>query len=210
MLNAYFVLTLYYAIYCTVQQHRILLYKYGAIEINKHLHLHFIAVFTPYFFMIRDVVSDNPWTYGSTTMPLLLSFSTVFFMMLSSFFVFIFLCTVDMVHCGYPHLVRVSLMCSLSLLLSSSSDTSVLHLSSNVWITPIFWCNGWCVEKFRYWTVWVFFWKISSFTSRITTVSPSSSSHLKKIADSSRNIMGRKRKTDCEISKNITHLTHPV
>ena len=39
MLNAYFVLTFYYAIYCIVQHHRILLYKYGAIEINKHLHL---------------------------------------------------------------------------------------------------------------------------------------------------------------------------
>ena len=37
MLNAYFVLTFYYAIYCTVQHHRMLLYKYGAIEINKHL-----------------------------------------------------------------------------------------------------------------------------------------------------------------------------
>ena len=35
MLNAYFVLTFCYAIYCTVQQHRILLYKYGAIEINN-------------------------------------------------------------------------------------------------------------------------------------------------------------------------------
>ena len=41
MLNAYFVLTFYYAISCTVQHHRILLYKYGAIEINKHLHLHY-------------------------------------------------------------------------------------------------------------------------------------------------------------------------
>ena len=39
MLNAYFVLTFYYAIYCIVQHHRIVLYKYGAIEINKHLHL---------------------------------------------------------------------------------------------------------------------------------------------------------------------------
>ena len=25
----------------------------------------FIDVFTLYFFMIRDVVPDNPWTYGS-------------------------------------------------------------------------------------------------------------------------------------------------
>ena len=33
----------------------------------------FTAVYTLYFFMIRDVVLDNPWTYGSTTMPLLLS-----------------------------------------------------------------------------------------------------------------------------------------
>ena len=41
-LNAYFVLTFYYAIYCTVQHHRILLYKYGDIEINKHLHLYYI------------------------------------------------------------------------------------------------------------------------------------------------------------------------
>ena len=41
MLNAYFVSTFYYAIYCTVQHHRILLYKYGAIEINKHLHFTF-------------------------------------------------------------------------------------------------------------------------------------------------------------------------
>ena len=40
MLKAYFILTFYYAIYCTVQHNRILLYKYGAIEINKHLHLH--------------------------------------------------------------------------------------------------------------------------------------------------------------------------
>ena len=40
MLKAYFVLTFCYAIYCTVQHHGILLYKYGAIEINKHLHLH--------------------------------------------------------------------------------------------------------------------------------------------------------------------------
>ena len=38
MLKAYFVLTFYYAIYCTVQHHRILLSKYGAIEINKHYH----------------------------------------------------------------------------------------------------------------------------------------------------------------------------
>ena len=123
-------------------------------------------MFTLYFFMIRDVVSDNPWTYGSTTMPLLFSFSTVFFLMLSSFFVFFFLCTVDMVHCGYPHLVRASLMCSLSFHLSSSSVTSVSHLSSKVRITAIFWCNGWCEEKFRYWFVWVFFRKNSSFTSR--------------------------------------------
>ena len=89
-------------------------------------------MFTLYFFMIRDVVSDNPWTYGSTTMPLFLSFSTVFFLMLSSFFVFTFLCTVHMVHCGYPHLVRASLMCSLSFRLSSSFVTSVLHLYSNM------------------------------------------------------------------------------
>ena len=61
----------------------------------------FIAVFTLYFFMLRDVVSDIPWTYGSTTMPLPLSFSTVFFMKLSSLF-FIFLCTVDMVHWELP------------------------------------------------------------------------------------------------------------
>ena len=122
-------------------------------------------MFTLYIFMIRDVVSDNPWTYGSTAMLLLLSFSTVFFLMLSSIFVFIFVCTVDMVHCGYPHLARASLMCSLSFRLSSSSVTSVSHLSSNVRITPIFWCNGWCEEKFRYWFVWVFFRKISSFTS---------------------------------------------
>ena len=38
----------------------------------------FIAVYTLYFFMIRDVVSDNPWTCGSTTMPLLLSSSVIF------------------------------------------------------------------------------------------------------------------------------------
>ena len=41
MLKAYFILTFYYVIYCTVQHHRILLYNYGAIEINKHLHLHY-------------------------------------------------------------------------------------------------------------------------------------------------------------------------
>ena len=99
-------------------------------------------MFTLHFFMIRDVVSDNPWTYGSTTMPLLLLFSTVVFLMLSSFFVFIFVCRVDMVHCGYPYLVTASLMCSLSFCLSSSSVTSVSHMSSNVRITPIFWCNG--------------------------------------------------------------------
>ena len=46
MLNAYFVLTFYYAIYCTVQHHRILLYKYGAIEINKHLHLLCLCIFS--------------------------------------------------------------------------------------------------------------------------------------------------------------------
>ena len=109
----------------------------------------FIAVFTLYFFIIRDVVSDNPWTYGSTAMPLLLSFSTVFFMMLSSFFVFIFLCTADMVHCGYPHL-RAFLVCSLSFCLSASSVTCISHMSSNVRITPILWCNGWCGEKLRY------------------------------------------------------------
>ena len=56
----------------------------------------------------------------------------VFFLMLSSFLVFNFLCTVDMVHCGYPHLVRASLICSLSFHLSSSSVTSVLHLSSKL------------------------------------------------------------------------------
>ena len=39
MLKAYFVLTFYNAIYCTAQHHRIVLYKYGAIEINKHLHM---------------------------------------------------------------------------------------------------------------------------------------------------------------------------
>ena len=38
MLNAYFVLTFYYAIYYIVQHHRILLYKYDAIEINRYLH----------------------------------------------------------------------------------------------------------------------------------------------------------------------------
>ena len=41
MLNAYFVKIFYYVIYCTIQHHRILLYKYGVIEINKHLHLPF-------------------------------------------------------------------------------------------------------------------------------------------------------------------------
>ena len=41
-------------------------------------------------------------------------------------------------------------MGSLSFRLASSSVTSVSHLSSNVRITPIFWCNGWCEEKFRY------------------------------------------------------------
>ena len=41
-------------------------------------------------------------------------------------------------------------MCSLSFRLASSSVTSVSHQSSNVQITPIFWCNGWCEEKFRY------------------------------------------------------------
>ena len=84
--------------------------------------------------------------------------------MLSSFFVFMFVCTVDMVHCGYPRLVRASLMCSLSFRLSSFSVTSVSHLSSNVRITAIFWCNEWCEEKFGYWSVCVFFLKISSFT----------------------------------------------
>ena len=79
-------------------------------------------MFTLYFFMIRDVVSDNHWTSGSTTMPLFLAFSTVFFMMLSSFFVFVLLSTVDMVHCAYPHLVRASLACSLSFRLSSLSS----------------------------------------------------------------------------------------
>ena len=38
--SLFYFFTFYYAIYCTVQHHRILLYKYGAIEINKHLHLH--------------------------------------------------------------------------------------------------------------------------------------------------------------------------
>ena len=93
-------------------------------------------MFTLYFLMIRDVVSDNPWTYGSTTMPLLLTFSTVFLIF-------------DTVYCEYP-LVRASWMCSLSFCLFSSSVTSVSHLSSNVRITPIFWCNGWCEDKFRY------------------------------------------------------------
>ena len=120
-------------------------------------------MFTLYLFMIRDVVSDNPWTYGSTTMPLFLSFPTGFFLMLSSFFVFIIVCTVDMVHCRYPHLGRAALVCSLSFRLSSSSVTSVSHLSSKVRITPIFWCNGWCEEKCRYWSV--IFRKISSFIS---------------------------------------------
>ena len=115
--------------------------------------------------MIRDVVSDNPWTYESTTMPLLLYFSTVFFLMVSFFFVFIFVCTFYMVHRGYPHLDRASLMCSLSFCLSSSSVTSVSHLYSKIRIIHIFWCNGWCEEKFRYWSVWVFIRKISSFTS---------------------------------------------
>ena len=73
-------------------------------------------------------------------------FPLYFFLMLSSF-LSIFLCTVDMVHRGYPHLVRASLLCSLSFPLSSSSVTSVLHMSSNVRISPIFWCNIWCGEK---------------------------------------------------------------
>ena len=56
MLKAYFVLTFYYAIYCTVQHHRILLYIYGAIEINKHLHLTIwnqrSALISFYFFVL--------------------------------------------------------------------------------------------------------------------------------------------------------------
>ena len=97
--------------------------------------------------------------------PCLCSCIFSFFLILSSFFVFIFFCNVDMVHCGYPHLVRASLMCSLSFRLSSSSVTSVSHLSNNVRIASIFWCNVWCEETFRYWSVWVFFRMISSFTS---------------------------------------------
>ena len=45
-------------------------------------------------------------------MPLFLSFPTGFFLMLSSFFIFIIVCTVDMVPCGYPHLGRAALLCS--------------------------------------------------------------------------------------------------
>ena len=44
MLNAYFALTFYYAIYFIVQHHIIVLYKYCAIEINKHLHLYFPSI----------------------------------------------------------------------------------------------------------------------------------------------------------------------
>ena len=94
-----------------------------------------------------------------------LVFFHYFFLILSSFFVFIFVCTVDMVHCGYPHLVRASLICSLLFRLFSSSVTSVSNLSIKVRIIPIFRCNGWCKEKFKYRSAWVFFRKICSFIS---------------------------------------------
>ena len=99
-------------------------------------------------------------------MPSLLSFSTVFFLMFSSFFVFIFLCTVDMVHCGYPHLIR------------AASHYSFLDVFS-FFLFIFFLCHK-CfassgvmdgVRKslgtglYGYWSVWVFFQKISSFTS---------------------------------------------
>ena len=94
----------------------------------------FLRVFFVFFdagsqgtFRLSDVCGITVLTrYGYTP------FTHVFFLMLSSFSVFIFLCTVDMVHCGYQHLVRASLMCSLSFRLSSSSVTSVSHLSSKL------------------------------------------------------------------------------
>ena len=57
MLNAYFVLTFYYAIYCTVLHHRILLYKYRAIEINKHLHYNSIRFWSYSIVFSCEVVS---------------------------------------------------------------------------------------------------------------------------------------------------------
>jgi len=47
-------------------------------------------------------------------------------------------------------------MCPSSFRLSSGIVTMLLHLSSNVLMTPNFWYSRWCELMFRYWTVCVF------------------------------------------------------
>ena len=117
-----------------------------------------MAVFIPHLRSILSAVSDNPSTYGITANPLLSCADLfLFFMSIVVFFLFWhWSCfTLSKIHFGYPQLFNTFLMCSSSLSLSSSVDTSVSFLSINVLTTPDLWCIGWWDWKCRYWSVCV-------------------------------------------------------
>ena len=93
---------------------------------------------------------------------------------------------------GYPQLFNAFLMCSSSLSLSSSVDTSVSFLSINVLTTPDLWCIGWWDWKCRYWSVCVglrytygipmtVFWSRAQHQHHVTT-------SLMKLAVGERNV----------------------
>ena len=96
----------------------------------------FIAMLTPLFIRILTTFSISPFTYGSTTICLVLTSSLSFYSWSSpasvpSCWLMLF------AHCGYPHTFKASLM--VSFVLSASSDTILSHLSVSVLATPIFW-----------------------------------------------------------------------
>ena len=91
------------------------------------------------FSMTLDYLSENPSTYGITTLHLLfLSFclDVLFWVTFCCCFSSICFLTLSIVHLGYPHRARTCLICSSSFTWSSCSLTILLFLSSNVRTTP--------------------------------------------------------------------------
>ena len=118
-----------------------------------------MAVFIPYLWSILSAVSDNPSTYGMTANALL-SCADLFLLFVCRPIVFFLFrhrsCfTLSKIYFGYPQLFNAFLMCTSSLSLSSSVDTSISFLSINVLTTPDLWCIGWWDWKCRYWSVCV-------------------------------------------------------
>ena len=112
----------------------------GGLAVVSSVLYGFMDVFIPYLWSILSAVLDNPSTYGMTANALL-SCADLFLLFVCRPIVFFLFrhrsCfTLSKIYFGYPQLFNAFLMCTSSLSLSSSVDTSISFLSINVLTTP--------------------------------------------------------------------------